>query len=130
MSGRNPPLYCTFTLIAACRDTRKTLKPNQRQYNTPSHVVVVIYITKAISTKPLHGQKTCSELNILNCQFFILPFEKKQKYMCLKKNQNTPRPSEHPPVMGGEKMSKCLGGIKRLQIQNLFMAFEQVPRCR
>ena len=28
-----------------------------------------------------------------------------------KKNQNTPRPSEHPPVMGG-KMSKRLGGIK------------------
>ena len=47
----------------------------------------------------------------------------------LKKNQNTPRPSEHPPVMG-EKMSKRLGGIKRLQIQNLFMAFKQVPRCR
>ena len=47
----------------------------------------------------------------------------------LKKNQNTPRPSEHPPVMG-EKMSKRLGGIKRLQIQNLFMTFKQVPRCR
>ena len=47
----------------------------------------------------------------------------------LKKNQNTPRPSEHSPVMG-EKMSKRLGGIKRLQIQNLFMAFKQVPRCR
>ena len=31
--------------------------------------------------------------------------------MSLKKNQNTPRPSEHPPVMG-EKMSKRLGGIK------------------
>ena len=30
---------------------------------------------------------------------------------CLKKNQNTPRPSEHPPVRG-EKMSKRLGGIK------------------
>ena len=29
----------------------------------------------------------------------------------LKKNQNTPRPSEPPPVMGG-KMSKRLGGIK------------------
>ena len=47
-------------------------------------------------------------------------------YTYLKKNQNTPRPSEHPPVMG-EKMSKRLGGIKRLQIQNLFMAFKQVP---
>ena len=31
--------------------------------------------------------------------------------MCLKKNQNAPRPSEHPPVRGGE-MSKRLGGIK------------------
>ena len=30
---------------------------------------------------------------------------------CLKKNQSTPRPSEHPPVMGG-RMSKRLGGIK------------------
>ena len=29
----------------------------------------------------------------------------------LKKNQSTPRPSEHPPVMG-DKMSKRLGGIK------------------
>ena len=29
----------------------------------------------------------------------------------LKKNQNAPRPSEHPPVRGGE-MSKRLGGIK------------------
>ena len=41
-------------------------------------------------------------------------------YMCIKKNQNTPRPFEHPPVMGG-KMTNRLGGIKRLQIQNLFM---------
>ena len=33
------------------------------------------------------------------------------RQLCLKKNQSTPRPSEHPPVMGGE-MSKRLGGIK------------------
>ena len=31
-------------------------------------------------------------------------------YCCLKKNQNAPRLSEHPPVRG-EKMSKRLGGI-------------------
>ena len=30
---------------------------------------------------------------------------------CLKKNQNAPGPSEHPPVRG-ENMSKHLGGIK------------------
>ena len=29
----------------------------------------------------------------------------------MKKNQNAPRPSEHPPVRG-EKMLKRLGGIK------------------
>ena len=29
----------------------------------------------------------------------------------LKKNQNAPRPSEHPPVRGGKKL-KRLGGIK------------------
>ena len=28
---------------------------NQRQCSTPSHKVVVIYITKAVSAKPLHG---------------------------------------------------------------------------
>ena len=32
-------------------------------------------------------------------------------YVCLKKNQNEPGPSEHPPVRA-EKMSKRLGGIK------------------
>ena len=34
-----------------------------------------------------------------------------QKRLYLKKNQNAPRPSEHPPVRG-ENMSKRLGGIK------------------
>ena len=28
------------------------------------------------------------------------------------KNQNAPRPSEHPPPVRGEKMSKRIGGIK------------------
>ena len=37
----------------AGRDTIKALKTNQRQCSTPSHMVVVIYITKAINTKPL-----------------------------------------------------------------------------
>ena len=37
----------------------------------------------------------------------------KDRYMiqCLKKNQNAPRPSEHPPFRGGG-MSKRVGGIK------------------
>ena len=35
-------------------------------------------------------------------------------YVCFKKNQNAPRPSEHPPVRGEKILgvSKCLGGIK------------------
>ena len=37
---------------------------------------------------------------------------------CLKKNQNAPRPSEHPPVKGEKIMSKRLPGRwdQRLQI--------------
>ena len=50
----------------------------------------------------------------------VFLFAKKMKFLTkggihciciLKKNQNAPRPSEHPPVRG-EKMSKRLGGIK------------------
>ena len=50
---------------------------------------------------------------------------------CLKKNQSTPRPSEHPPVMG-ETMSKRLGGIKGCKyktvdshIQRIVLATEE-----
>ena len=64
----------------------------------------------------------------------VTPPKKQKINICLKKNQTTPRPSEHPPVMGeknrcltknqnaprasehppvrGENMSKRLGGIK------------------
>ena len=45
---------------------------------------------------------------------------------CLKKNQNAPRPSEHPPVRG--ENVKTFRWDHRLQIQNLFMAFKRVPR--
>ena len=35
---------------------QKTLKTNQRQCSIPSHMVVVIYIAKALNnTEPLHG---------------------------------------------------------------------------
>ena len=39
----------------------------------------------------------------------------------LNKNQNAPRPSEHPPVRG-ETNVKTFRWDQRLQIQNLFMA--------
>ena len=45
---------------------------------------------------------------------------------CLKKNQNEPRPSEHPPVRGGEYV-KTFRWDDRLQIiQKLFMTFKGV----
>ena len=47
--------------------------------------------------------------------------------LCLKKNQNAPRDLLSIPQSGG-KMSKRFGGIMRLKIQNLLMAFECVPR--
>ena len=47
-----------------------------------------------------------SQLNVTQLLFFFFTFS-----VFLKKNQNAPRPSEHPPVMG-KKMSKRLGGIK------------------
>ena len=43
----------------------------------------------------------------------------------LKKNQNAPRPSEHP--QSGGKNVKTFRWDQRLQIQNLFMAFKRVP---
>ena len=43
----------------------------------------------------------------------------------LKKNQNAPRSSEHPPVRG--ENVKTFRWDHRLQIQNLFMAFKRVP---
>ena len=43
----------------------------------------------------------------------------------LKKNQNTPRPSDHPPVMGGE-MPKRLGGIKGCKYKPLKVAVNTV----
>ena len=45
----------------------------------------------------------------------------------LKKNQNASRPSEYPPVRGGQ-IVKTFRWDQRLQIQNLFMAFKRVPR--
>ena len=51
---------------------------------------------------------------------------KKQRERSLKKNQNAPRPSEHPPVRGAGNV-KTFRWDQRLQIQNLFVAFKRVP---
>ena len=83
-------------------------------YNIISHLLIIIihYI--------FFGWFGCGMYyNVFVCEVFfgvsvwrLTVFFFKCSFTCLKKNQNTPRPSsEHPPVMG-EKMSKCLGGIK------------------
>ena len=63
---------------------------------------------------------------ILSCPTDHVP-DWQPRSIFLKKNQNTPRPSEHPPVR--EENVKTFRWDQRLQIQNLFMAFKQVPRC-
>ena len=40
--------------------------------------------------------------------------------LCLKKNQNAPRPSEHPPVRGGEMSKRSVRWDQRLQIHTVF----------
>ena len=63
-------------------------------------------------------KKNLLELHYYYCQLYntssvMREVTKMVDYFCycLKKNQNAPRPSEHPPVKG-KKMSKRLGGIK------------------
>ena len=91
MSGRSPPSYFTLTLIA--------MQGHQKENQQTKILYSSTYCT---TTKT--NQKQCS---LCVCVF-------------LKKNQSTPRPSEHPPVMGGGNV-KTFRWDQRLQIQNLFM---------
>ena len=62
--------------------------------------------------KTIHIRDGIRDVLVMKCTTF--PLENTQHACprcCLKKNQNAPRPSEHPPVRG-EEMSKRLGGIK------------------
>ena len=60
------------------------------------------------------SKRTSRVSTIAGWLIFMILFSQSRSpaHSSLKKNQTTPRPSEHPPVMG-EKMSKRLGGIKR-----------------
>ena len=48
---------------------------------------------------------------VQHCLEFVVSDHQYFSCSCIKNNQSTPRPSDHPPVMG-ETMSKRLGGIK------------------
>ena len=66
--------------------------------------------------------------DVEDLKFAIFPLRLIYIYCCLKKNQDAPRPSEHPPVRG--ENVKTFRWDHRLQIQNLFMAFKRVPRWK
>ena len=86
-------LYVMTIHIHTCRST--TVSCSSKQKNN--------FQVCLVSDRPI---KTLPKL-FLNLEKF------------LKKNQSTPRPSEHPPVMG-EKMSKRLGGIKGCKYKTSF----------
>ena len=54
--GEKPTVILYIYINRHAGTPRKTLKTNQRQCSIPSHMVVVIYITKAINTKPDAGR--------------------------------------------------------------------------
>ena len=59
----------------------------------------------------------------LNVTINIVIGEVDSQLRIKKKQQNAPRPSEHPPVRGGKV--KTFRWDHRLQIKNLFMVFNK-----
>ena len=62
-----------------------------------------------------------------DCVRLLLLLGPGNKIWSLEKNLNVSRPSEHPPVRGGE-MSKRLGEIVGCKDKTSTMAFNRVPR--
>ena len=48
---------------------------------------------------------------VVRCECILCKKNRTQRHIVFEEKSDAPRPSEHPPVMGG-KMSKRLGGIK------------------
>ena len=69
---------------------------------------------------PNPGWDTCTSIKVFRMYRSI------DKTPCFKKNLYASRPSEHPPVRGGNV--KTFRWDHRLQIQNLSAAFQGVPR--
>ena len=90
-----------------------------QQYNIGEKPTVILYtyINRHAGTpEKQRKQKHCSTSSnmvvIIYCYIGCEDEVSLHGIFLLKKNQNAPRPSEHPPVRG-EKMSKrLLGGIK------------------
>ena len=52
--GEKPTVILYIYINRHVGTPEKNIK-NKRQCSTPSHMVAVIYITKVVNTKPLHG---------------------------------------------------------------------------
>ena len=97
MSGRSPPLYCTLILI--------TMHSHQSYPNITTVIHSYEYSTtvdnSTIETYRNRGVKVkCTSLVYCIISLIVM-----QGYF-KKKTQNAPRPSEHPPVVGGKKQTQ------------------------
>ena len=119
MSGRSPPLlYCTITLIAMQEHCRKTVKTKQKQRNTPSIMVVIIYYRYYVGCK--YKASTC----VCVCVFF--PFILDIKFVGRTSRGHTGGRSHrifHPPSFCGA----CLNFSRE---KDSAIPFPRRPRSR
>ena len=95
MSGRSPPFYCTLIL--------STMHSHQSHPNITTVVIHSYEYSMSIKVPSRHtgiGAWDNSKMYIL--VYCIISLIVMQGYF-KKKTQNAPRPSEHPPVVGGKK---------------------------
>ena len=94
VSSNQPQTICQKSLFRNRYDHLSLLR------NTTNHV---IWGTSSAVKYLKLFRKILTLLNRLS----IHPQGKNCQKMCSKKNQSTPRPSEHPPVMGGKMSKRC-----------------------
>ena len=85
-----------------------------------TYIVSVDYLIHLFTEVPVRFNTT------VGCRFLGHQQQRRAYYSYLKKIQNAPRPSEHPPVRGEKNVKTFIRWDHRLQIQNLFMAFRRV----
>ena len=56
---------------------------------------------------------------IFNVNILMIIYDRAIEELCLEKNMNASRPSEHPPVRGGEYQNVLVGSLFSLRTSNL-----------
>ena len=110
--GEKPTVILYIYINRHAGTPEKTLKTNQRQCSTPSHMVVVIYITKAINTKPLHG--CCCILHINRSGFNIRGCQSGT----VRGHEEVPRSTGH--IMVATRYSDQQGSKSRQKVMRLY----------